>query len=102
MVGTYGIFALPFVGLGILLFGVPIRTAIGAQIREKWGAAIALLWGGIAGKLTFFAMQELLFSGGGMLLHASWNDFGIIFGTVSGAAYWYFARRALDEDSTVT
>lgn len=91
----YGTFALPFVILGLAIFGLPAAYLLRGRAREWWVGGIALLWGALAGKLMFYAIDHLLFFGLYDLDEVSIRDMGIIWGVPTALAWWALHRRTI-------
>jgi hypothetical protein len=94
IIAAYGLLAVPFVGLGLALFGLPATSLLRAQANRKWVGFIAILWGAIAGKLVFYAIDHVIFFGYYDLRTIGAVDPGVIYGIPTAVAWWLFQRRA--------
>ncbi len=91
----YGLFAVPFVALGLAIFGLPLTHLLYRSARKSWVGAIAILWSAVAGKLLFFAVDHLMFFGQYEIAKIQLLDMGIIYGLPTGVAWWLLRRREL-------
>lgn len=94
---SYGLFALPFVALGLALFGLPVAGLLRRRARGWWVGVLAVVWGGLAGKLMFYAIDHLMFFGPYDPREVMLIDLGVIYGVPTGLAWWLFCRRSLSE-----
>lgn len=92
---AYGSIAVPFVALGLAVFGLPISRLLRRQSQEWWVGVVAVLWGAVAGKLTFYAIDHLMFFGYYELVEIGLYDPGLIFGIPTAWAWWLLHRREL-------
>lgn len=92
---VYGLFAVPFVALGLGIFGWPVTSLLRGSAQAWWVGAVAALWGGLSGKLMFYAVDHLLFFGFYDLMKVSIRDLGVIYGLPTGLAWWALRRREL-------
>ena len=92
---VYGLLALPFVALGLALFGLPATLLLRRRAQEWWIGPIAALWGAMAGKLTFYVMDQQVFLGAYDVWKVSIYDGGIIYGVPTALAWWLLYRREL-------
>lgn len=92
----YGLFAVPFVALGLAIFGLPVTGLLQRSAERWWVGAIAAVWGCIAGKLMFYAVDHLLFFGLYDILKISIVDIGVIYGLPTGLAWWALRRRQVE------
>lgn len=93
IVVVYGLIALPFVSLGLFLFGLPARRIFHSQRRHWWIGLVAGIAGGIAGKLVFYAIDQFLFFGLYRLWETGRFDLGVLYGAPTGIAWWWLNRR---------
>lgn len=84
--------ALPFVALGLGIFGVPLTTLLDRRAYRWWGGTIAVLLGAIVGKLMFLVM-DTLFRFNGWFPGVS--EPGIAFGAPTAFAWWLIMRNRL-------
>jgi hypothetical protein len=91
----YGLFAVPFVALGLALLGLPVARSLGRLPHHWWVGVIAALWSCVAGKLMFYAIDHLLFFGLYDITQVSLLDMGVIYGLPTGLAWWALHRRQL-------
>ena len=91
----YGLLALPFVALGLAVFGLPATALLRPRANDWWVGLIAASWGTMAGKLTFFAIDHLLFFGLYDIGKVAFFDLGVIYGAPTGLAWWALFRRRL-------
>jgi len=96
----YGLFALPFVAIALVVFGLPAAALFGRWSDKLLVAAAAVVLGAISGKLFFDVMDHLLFSGSEPLGTVRYGDPGISFGVPTGLAWWYFKGRALRQQAS--
>ena len=92
---VYGLFALPFVALGLALFSLPATRLLRRSAERWWTGVIAALWGGVAGKLTCYAVDHLPFLGLYRIVELRIFDLGLIYGVPTGLAWWLLCRRQL-------
>ncbi|GAA0748546.1 MULTISPECIES: hypothetical protein [Sphingomonas] len=95
IVAVYGFLALPFVSLGLLLFGVPAARALHAQRDQWWIGLVAGVVGAVAGKLVFYAIDHLLFFGYYRLWEVGRSDLGILYGVPTGLSWWWLQRSRM-------
>jgi hypothetical protein len=91
----YGLLAVPFVAVGLALFGLPVTAMLRQRAQNAWVGALAAVWSCLAGKLMFFAVDHLLFFGLYDILKVSFLDMGVIYGLPTGLAWWALNRREL-------
>ena len=92
---AYGLFALPFVALGLAVFGLPATGLLRRNAQDWWVGLIAVLWGAVAGKLMFYAIDHLIFFGVYDFRDVGLLDMGVIYGVPTGLAWWVLYRREL-------
>ena len=92
---VYGLLAIPFVAMGLALFGLPATAMLRQRAQEWWVGALAAVWGCLAGKLMFYAVDHFLFYGLYDILKVSIFDMGVIYGLPTGLAWWALHRREL-------
>jgi hypothetical protein len=92
---AYGALALPFVALGLAVFGLPATHLLRRRAQEWWVGLFAALWGAVAGKIAFYAMEQLMFFGGYDPWRITVYDLGIIYGVPTALAWWLLCRREL-------
>lgn len=90
---VYGLFALPFVALGLAFFGWPATALLRRWAQSWWVGVVAALWGAAAGKLMFYAIDHHLFFGFSALDDVTLTDPGILYGVPTGLAWWWFYRQ---------
>jgi hypothetical protein len=95
----YGAIAIPFVAMGLALFGLPATVLLRRWAGRWWMGTVAILWGGISGKLTYFAIDHLLFFGNYDLRKVELFDMGLLYGVPTGLVWWLMLRRTQDVDS---
>lgn len=69
-----------------------LRTADHGETANSNLGAVAILWGGVAGKLTYFAIDHLLFFGNHDLRKVELFDMGLLYGVPTGLAWWLMLR----------
>jgi hypothetical protein len=84
------ILALPFVALGLAIFGLPAMMLLSRSAHRWWVGALAIVWGAGAGKLMFLGLDSLLKFNGWFL---GVSEPGIAFGVPTALASWVFMRR---------
>lgn len=92
---VYGMLAVPFVALGLGLFGLPVTSVIRRWAQSWWVGPFAALWGGVAGKLMFYGIDHLMFFGQYRFLEIGISDMGLLFGVPTGVAWWTLHRQEL-------
>jgi hypothetical protein len=92
---VYGILAVPFVAIGLALFGLPVTAMLRRKAKDWWMVAVAAIWGSLAGKFMYYAVDHLLFLGHYDILMVSFFDMGVIYGLPTGLAWWALYRREL-------
>lgn len=90
---AYSLFAVPFVALGLAVFALPVTPLLRGYEREWWVLILAATLGGAAGKAMFFAIDHVMFFGYYDISKIDLHDIGVIFGTPTGLAWWFFYRR---------
>jgi hypothetical protein len=93
IIAVYGLIALPFVSLGLLLFGLPAARVFHLKRGHWWIGLIAGIAGAIAGKAVFYAIDQLLFLGHYELWETGRSDLGVLYGAPTGVAWWWLKRR---------
>ena len=91
-----GTVAVPFVCLGLVIFGLPADRLLHRYRRRGWVGLVAVVSGAIAGKLFYLVVDRLLFFGLYEPLRSGVMDFGVLYGVPSGVAFWWFRRGAGD------
>lgn len=86
------LFALPFVAVGLAIFGLPAMMLLSANARRWWVGVLAVGWGAIAGKLMFSGVDRMLRFNGWFL---GVSEPGIVFGVPTALAGWLMMRRQL-------
>lgn len=89
----YGLIAVPFVSLGLALFGIPAAQLLHRWRSRPWMAPVAAVSGGLAGKLAYYAVDHLLFFGNYRLWSIEPIDLGLCYGIPAGLAWWWFKHR---------
>jgi hypothetical protein len=93
IVAIYGLIALPFVALGLFVFGIPAARLLRRWRDRPWMGLVAAVCGTLAGKLAYHAIDRLLFFGA----YRPWTiervDLGLCYGVPAGLAWWWFNRR---------
>ena len=88
----YGLFSLPFVGAGLVVFGLPVKALLRGREHRPWVPIMAILWGIIAAKVELIVLQETLFFGGSTDQIFDWRDPAPVWGALAGLGLWYFGR----------
>ena len=91
----YGLLAIPFVALGLAIFGLPVTRLLRSEAQSWWLGIVAAVWGAVAGKLMFYAIDHLIFMGFYDFREVALTDLGILYGVPTGLAWWAFYRREL-------
>ncbi|MBP0494517.1 hypothetical protein [Roseomonas indoligenes] len=91
----YGTLSIPFVALGLLVFGLPATPLLRRHAGRWWVGVVAVLWGALAGRLVFYAIDHGLFSGNYRFSTVRFSDMGIIYGVPTALAWWLLQRRRL-------
>jgi hypothetical protein len=91
----YGTLAVPFVALGLTLFGLPATGLLRRLAQEWWVGVVAALWGAVAGKLMYFGIDHLMFFGSYNIIELRLLDLGVMYGLPTGFAWWTLHRREL-------
>jgi hypothetical protein len=91
---VYGVLAVPFVGLGLAIFGLPLTGLFRPQADRLWVGLVAIVWGAVAGKIVYYVIDHVLFFGYYQLSTIGREDMGLIYGIPTGAAWWLLQRRA--------
>ncbi len=84
--------ALPFVALGLAIFGIPAMMLLSGNAHRWWVGVLAIVWGGGAGKLMFLGLDSLLKFNGWFL---GVSEPGIAFGVPTALASWLMMRRRM-------
>lgn len=95
IVVAYGAFAAPFVLVGLAVFGLPATALLRPYWDKWWVGVVAALWGAIAGKIVWFAIDHLMFLG-----HADAFpvvDAGVLFGVPTAVAWWFLRRKEISK-----
>lgn len=95
LIFTYGLVAMPFVAIGLGVFGIPARRLLHRKANSWWLGWLALALGAIAGKLIFYGIDHTIFSGSYSLLALDPLDIGPIYGTVTAVAFWHYSKREI-------
>ena len=90
----YGLISAPFVAIGLAIFGIPAAHLLDRFSGRWWVGCVAILLGGLAGKILFFAVDHAIFFGYYDIRKIELRDFGILYGAPSGFAWWAFNRRS--------
>ena len=97
---AYGVLQLPFVALGLAIFGLPARIILRRVELSPLVAPVAFLWGAVAGKLAFAALKRAMGFGYAPIASLSFADPGIWIGGTTGLAYWWVEHREARVAST--
>lgn len=81
--------------LGLALFGLPAGLLLRRHAQRPWIGPVAVVWGAIAGKLFFHAVDHLLFLGQDDLDRIARRNVGVIYGISTGIAWWLRHHHAL-------
>lgn len=92
---VYGSIAIPFVAAGLAIFGLPFTRLLVRKAHSWWVGVVAVLWGATAGKLLFYIIDHLLFTGSYEIEKFQLFDMGIIYGIPTGIAWWLFCLREI-------
>ena len=92
---AYGLFAVPFVALGLAIFGLPLSGLLRRYAQDWWVGLVAAAWGAVAGKLMFLAIDRLIFFSLHDIDKVALIDLGVIYGVPTGLSWWVFYRRKL-------
>ncbi|WP_338663633.1 hypothetical protein VQH23_00390 [Pararoseomonas sp. SCSIO 73927] len=87
-----GSLALPFVLVGLLVFGLPLLPALRPNAHRPWVGVVAVLWGAAAGKLLFAAAEVLMMSRDFDPLRLGSPDMGLCYGASAALAWWWLER----------
>ena len=98
LVLIYGTVALPFVILGLAIFALPATRLLRRSARQWWVGVVAVIWGALAGKLMFLAIDRLMFFGNYDFAEISIRDIGMTYGVATAVAWWLRHRRELEYD----
>ena len=98
MFAAYGALAVPFVAIGLALFGVPAAQVLRGQAHKWWVGIVAVVWGAVTGKLVFFAIDHSLFLGQYEIAKVGPYDMGLIYGVPTALAWWLLHRREIVSD----
>lgn len=101
----YGLIAVPFVAVGLAVFGLPARALLQRWASHWWMGVVAIFCGGAAGKVLYSAIDQLLFMGqydftaGYLELDRQiFLDMGLLYGCPTGFTWWYLQRGAFSDD----
>jgi len=89
-----GLIAVPFVAIGLALFGLPLTWLLRKQAQKRWVGALAAGWSAFSGMLLFYAIDRLLLDFG-QPGDVRFGSVGAIFGLPTGLAWWLLERREL-------
>lgn len=89
---VYGTFSLPFVGFGLVIFGLPVRFLLKGYEQRIWILPLVLVWGSIAAKLQFYFMQRVIFFGSSIDNLLDWKDPALAWGLSAAFGFWFFGR----------
>lgn len=92
---SYGLFAFPFVALGLAVFGLPATALLRPRWQSWWMGLVATICGALAGKLMYYAIDQLFFLGAYDPRQVFLADMGIIYGVPTALAWWLLYRREL-------
>lgn len=89
----YGSFGLPFVTVGLTIFGIPAASIFKGCADKWWVTVIAILSGAFFGRLMYLAV--CLYFGASFALNSPELDLGTIFGVSSAVAWLVIYRRLI-------
>lgn len=95
LVAAYGTFALPFVALGLAMFGLPITYLLKNWAQEWWTLIVAIIWAAVAGRILMFSIDHLLFFGHYNFEQFSLDDPALFFSVPAAVTWWTLYRRIL-------
>jgi hypothetical protein len=90
------VFSLPYVGMGLILLGLPATWLLHRYLLEPWFGLIAATWGGVAGSLVYYWYNSVQRGGSNELAELTGiQQLGLVYGVPTGLAWWLFYRRVL-------
>ncbi len=95
LIGAYGVLTLPFVAVGLALFGLALAGLLRADARHGWIGIVAIVGGAICGRLFFYAIDHLLFFGLNRIDRIEHLDLGILYGVSTAIPLWLLQRRVV-------
>ena len=95
LVLVYGGLAFPFVTIGLAIFGLPMTALLREHWDKPWAGIVALLWGAVAGKMMWLAVDSLLFLGVYKITNISADDPGVLYGVPTAIAWWLLRRKEI-------
>jgi len=88
--------SLPYVGLGLALFGLPATWLLRRYILKPWFGLIAAAWGGVAGSISYYWYDYASYGGTNELAELTGiQDIGPLYGVPTGVAWWLLCRRVV-------
>ena len=91
------LFSLPYVGIGLLLLGLPVTWLLHRHILEPWFGLVAAVWGAVGGSIFY----HLFYAGAeGLEELTGVKDAGPLYGIPTGLAWWLLYRRVVADRDT--
>jgi len=90
------LFSLPYVGIGLVLLGLPVTWLLHRHLLKPWFGLIAAAWGGVAGSLIYYWYNQVQHGGSNELAELTGiQELGLVYGIPTGLAWWLLYRRVL-------
>ena len=90
------LFSLPYVGIGLALFGLPVTWVLKRYVVQLWFGLVAATWGGLAGAITYSWYDYIRWGGTNELAEITgFHNAGPVYGVPTGLAWWLLYRRVL-------
>ena len=89
--------SLPYVGVGLTLFGLPVTWWLHRYVRKPWFGLLAAGWGGVAGSVTYHWFNRGRSGEDELGWIAGIQYIGALYGVITGLAWWLIYRRLLSE-----
>ena len=93
VLAAYGLTAMPFVAIGLAVFGLPATAFLKPYRNRVWVGLVAVIWGAITGKLFYLGIDQLIFFGYYEFSSPSLSDLGLLYGMPTGVAWWWLKRE---------
>ena len=90
------LFSLPYVGIGLILLGLPVTWLLHRYLLQPWFGLIAAAWGGVAGSIIYYWHNYIQYGGSNELAELTGiQELGPVYGIPTGLAWWLLYRRVL-------
>lgn len=82
------LFSLPYVGIGLILLGLPVTLLLHRYLLKPWFGLVAAAWGGVAGSIIYYWYNYIHYGGSNELAELTGiQESGPVYGIPTGLAW---------------